>query len=578
MSITKNFTKKIAAIFSSLKNHPESSEGEINSSLSIPAETATTKNPDQEQKTIEPVKLEKEKTPTISLSPEQIELSLRPTKLSEFIGQDNIKADLRVFLHAALISREALDHVLLFGPPGMGKTTLGLICAYEMGAEITSIAAPVIESAGDLAAILTNLNEGDVLFIDEIHRLDPAIEEVFYPAWEDYILDFMIGQGTAARSIKLELPRFTLIGSTNHPELMTAQMHSCFGITFHLDFYSIEDLQKIIMRSADIMQVEIETDGAEEIARRSRGTPRIANRLLRLVHDFAEVNYDGRITKAIAKDALDRLESDGELTEGQASPDYTNFFQSPENKYIKQFAKKYGTDFDESTLSKLQLLISDTWNFSISDLKRLVFLEVEAQKIEQVRSKIFYGNPTTLWDYIHNFLASYQSDDEENLFILHVILKEENLYQDFDELKTCVNILHKIIEAERFKNQLLDNNNTRLDEIDNFSGYEFEAFLKQLFGKMGYRVEQTKLSGDQGADLVVIKFGEKTVIQAKRYGGKIGNFAVQEIMAAISLYKAQKGMVITNSYFTPAAKELAKANNIELIDRDSLENLIENYL
>jgi Holliday junction DNA helicase RuvB len=240
----------------------------------------------------------------------QIELSLRPTRLAEYIGQRKIKDNLRVFMKAALSRREALDHVLLTGPPGTGKTTLSAIISNEMGAELKSTAAPIIEKAGDLAALLTNLEEGDVLFIDEIHRLNPAIEEVLYPAMEDYNLDLMIGQGTAARSIKLELPKFTLVGATTRPGLITAPLRGRFGIIFHLDFYSVDDLQTIIERSANILDVEIETNGAKEIAKRSRGTPRIANRLLRRVRDFAQVDYDGKITEDVAKDALNRMEVD----------------------------------------------------------------------------------------------------------------------------------------------------------------------------------------------------------------------------------------------------------------------------
>ena len=240
----------------------------------------------------------------------QFELSLRPTRLAEYIGQRHAKENLRIFIKAALGRREALDHVLLTGPPGLGKTTLANIVANEMNAELRSTAGPVIEKSGDLAAILTNLQEGDVLFIDEIHRLNPAIEEVLYPAMEDYHLDIMIGQGTAARSIKLELPKFTLVGATTRAGLITAPLRGRFGIVFHLDFYPHEDLEIIVKRSADILGVDIDDGGAREIARRARGTPRIVNRLLRRVRDYAEVDYEGRITQEVAQDALNRMEVD----------------------------------------------------------------------------------------------------------------------------------------------------------------------------------------------------------------------------------------------------------------------------
>jgi Holliday junction DNA helicase RuvB len=250
------------------------------------------------------------RTSPLSDDESQFDASLRPAQLSEYIGQTKVKENLRVFMKAALKRREVLDHILLTGPPGVGKTTLSNIVANEMGATLRSTAGPIIEKAGDLAAILTNLEEGNVLFIDEIHRLNPAIEEILYPAMEDYNIDIMIGQGAAARSIKLELPKFTLVGATTRPGLITAPLRGRFGIIFHLDFYGVEDLNTICRRSAGILNVEIDEEGSLEIAKRGRGTPRIVNRLLRRVRDFAEVDYEGRITKEIARDALDRMEVD----------------------------------------------------------------------------------------------------------------------------------------------------------------------------------------------------------------------------------------------------------------------------
>ncbi len=229
---------------------------------------------------------------------------LRPKRLSDYIGQDLVKEQLHIFIQACLKRREALDHVLVFGPPGLGKTTLAGVIATELGVNIRQTSGPILEKAGDLAAILTNLEPNDILFIDEIHRLSPVIEEVLYPAMEDYRLDIIIGEGPAARSIKVDLPPFTLIGATTRAGLLTSPLRDRFGIIQRLEFYQEQDLAKIISRSANLLNVDIETNGTLEMARRSRGTPRIANRLLRRVRDFAQIKADGVITQQVADQAL----------------------------------------------------------------------------------------------------------------------------------------------------------------------------------------------------------------------------------------------------------------------------------
>lgn len=256
--------------------------------------------------------MEKRRIITTELTEEdtRIENHLRPERLKDYVGQKKVKDNLDVYIKAAKARSEPLDHVLFYGPPGLGKTTLAGIIANEMGVNLKVTSGPAIEKPGDMAAILNGLQEGDLLFVDEIHRLNRQVEELLYPAMEDFVIDIMIGKGSSARSIRLELPKFTLVGATTRAGLLTAPLRDRFGVVSRMEYYTVDELKTIILRSAKVLEVEIEEEGAYELARRSRGTPRLANRLLKRVRDFAEVKYDGRITKEVAEFSLNLLDVD----------------------------------------------------------------------------------------------------------------------------------------------------------------------------------------------------------------------------------------------------------------------------